>query len=335
MGDINGASVLTIAAGRADHLRNVMLGLARQTLLPLELVIAYMQEAPYQDLPEVPFPVRQIAVHGSQLPLAKARNAAAKAAVGDALIFLDVDCIPAEGLVADYTAALAHFDGVAMGEVMYLPGGVATADRHTDNFAALAVKHSDRQGPPTDGIETCSDYRCFWSLNFALRADVYAASSGFDERYCGYGGEDTDFAKSLSVAGVPMGWLKGARVYHQYHPHHMPPVHHLHSVVRNAELFAQKWGYRTMEHWLYAFMLMGLIDNSGPRIEILREPGPEHIAFTQQQSHQPYANTATVIRALKAQIAAEEASTQRAVARVFQDGGQKDLLYPGAVQAAE
>ncbi|WP_237763612.1 glycosyltransferase family 2 protein, partial [Falsirhodobacter sp. alg1] len=75
---------------------------------------------------------------------------------------------------------------------------------------------------------------------------------GFDERFTGYGGEDTDFGKTLSMAGQRIGWIAGAKVYHQYHPHHMPPVHHLHSVVRNAELFAEKWGYRTMEHWLYA-----------------------------------------------------------------------------------
>ncbi len=36
-------------------------------------------------------------------------------------------------------------------------------------FAPVAVRHSDRRGPPPDGIERCNDYRCFWSLNFAMR----------------------------------------------------------------------------------------------------------------------------------------------------------------------
>ncbi|GAA3272456.1 glycosyltransferase [Sphingomonas yabuuchiae] len=33
-------------------------------------------------------------VSGPRLPLATARNAAAEAAVGDKLVFLDMDCIP-------------------------------------------------------------------------------------------------------------------------------------------------------------------------------------------------------------------------------------------------
>ena len=130
-------------------------------------------------------------------------------------------------------------------------------------------------------------------------------SGGFDERYVGYGGEDTDFAKTLAMAGVPLAWVKGAarfRAYHQYHPHHMPPIHHLESVVRNSELFETKWGYRTMGHWLYAFRLMGLIDDRpGRPIRILRRPGEADLALTGQQSHQPYANTATVIRRLEAE----------------------------------
>ncbi|MDH2327069.1 galactosyltransferase-related protein [Cereibacter sp. SYSU M97828] len=320
------ASILTIASGRAEHLRNVMVGLSHQTVLPREMVIARMQDAPYDDLPEMPFPVRQIHVPGDELPLAAARNAAAAAATGDLLIFLDVDCIPAPTLVADYTSH--DLDGILMGEVMYLPGGANAPGWTVQDFDAVAERHSDRQGPPADGVEICTDYRCFWSLNFALRADRFRALGGFDERFTGYGGEDTDFGKTASVAGCPIGWIAGAKVYHQYHPHHMPPVHHLHSVVCNAELFAQKWGYRTMEHWLYAFMLMGLIDNSGPRIRILRAPDEDDIAFTRQEAHMPYANTRRILNALKQQRGLD-------IAAGSADPGQKALLVPGGAVAAE
>jgi hypothetical protein len=99
--------------------------------------------------------------------------------------------------------------------------------------------------------------------------------------------------------------MKGGLAYHQYHPHHMPPVHHLDSVVRNAELFEAKWGYRTMGHWLYAFKVMGLIDDTPDRpIRILRRPEADDFALTGQQSHQPYSNSASVIRFLEAQAAA-------------------------------
>jgi GT2 family glycosyltransferase len=296
-------SVVTLAGGRPDHLHNLVLGLSRQAELPLELIIAVMQDELYV-LPETPFPVRQIMAGGGGLPLATARNAAARAASGDVLIFLDTDCIPTPELTGDYRRGLETLDGLLMGEVMYLPGGVAAPGWDYATFAKVGVKHSDRHGPPSAPIEPCADYRCFWSLSFAMRRKTFLATGGFDEDYTGYGGEDTDFGKTLSLQGVPIAWLQGALAYHQYHPHHMPPVHHVASVVRNAQLFERKWGYRTMGHWLYAFRLMGLIDDSpGAPIRILRDPSADDMALTGQQSDQPYANTATVIRLLEARAA--------------------------------
>jgi GT2 family glycosyltransferase len=298
-------SVVTLAGGRPDHLRNLVIGLARQTVAPAELIVAVMQDATYA-LPEAPFPIRQLLIAGDDLPLAEARNAAARAASGELLVFLDMDCIPTPTLVADYDRQLRDLDGLMMGEVMYLPGGATDGEWRSDDFDAVAVRHSDRRGPPPEGLELCNDYRCFWSLNFAMRRSTFFRVGGFHEGYRGYGGEDTDFGKVLDVAGVPIAWIKGGLAHHQYHPHHMPPVHHLDSVVRNTELFEKRWGYRTMGHWLHAFRLMGLVDDTAGRpIRVLRRPDEHDLALTGQQSHQPYANTATVIQALEARIAAE------------------------------
>ncbi len=293
-------SVVTLAGGRPDHLRNLVIGLTRQTQPPVELIVAVIQDSAY-DLPDAPFPIRQLMIAGGDLPLATARNAAAGAAKGDSLIFLDMDCIPTPTLVADYARRLAELDGLLMGEVMYLPGGATAGTWDSAGFADVAVRHSDRRGPPAEGIELCNDYRCFWSLNFAMRRDTFLRVGGFHEGYRGYGGEDTDFGKVLDTAGVPIAWIRGGLAHHQYHPHHMPPVHHIDSVVRNAELFETRWGYRTMGHWLYAFRLMGLVDDAeGAPIRILRRPDADDFALTGQQSHQPYANTASVIRVLEA-----------------------------------
>jgi len=313
-------SVLTLAGGRPGHLQNVVLGLSRQTQVPAELVVAVLQDAPY-DLPDAPFPVRQIMVpDAGALPLAAARNAAVREARGEALVFLDMDCIPAPELVADYAGYLAQEDGLLMGEVMYLPAGAAGPGWSMERFAEVAVRHSDRRGPPPAGIERCADYRCFWSLNFAMTRAAFERTGGFDERYRGYGGEDTDFGKVVDEAGIPIAWVKGALSYHQHHAHHMPPVHHIDSVVRNAEVFEAKWGYRTMGHWLHAFRLMGLVDDTAGRpIRVLRRPGEDDLALTRQQSHQPYANSASVIRLLEARVAeaaapAAPASTSLAAA---------------------
>ncbi|SFL97454.1 glycosyltransferase family 2 protein [Methylorubrum salsuginis] len=300
-------SVVTLAKGRPAHLRNVLRGLERQTQKPAEFVVAVMQDALY-DLPEVGFPVRQIRVEGTELPLAAARNRGVAASTGEAIAFLDVDCIPTPGFVAEYAQGLSELDGLLMGEVLHLPEHATLRDWDYDDLARVAEKHSDRRGPPASGIEICTDYRCFWSLNFAMSRATFEAVGGFDERYVGYGGEDTDFGKLLDRRGVPIAWMKGALAYHQYHPHHMPPIHHLDSVVRNAELFEAKWGYRTMGHWLYAFKVMGLIDDTPDRpIRILRRPDAADLALTGQQSHQPYTNSASVIRALEARARETEA----------------------------
>ncbi|ACB78472.1 glycosyl transferase family 2 [Methylorubrum populi BJ001] len=309
-------SVVTLAKGRPAHLRNVLLGLERQTQKPAEFVVAVMQDALY-DLPEVGFPVRQIRVEGTELPLAAARNRGVAASSGDRIAFLDVDCIPTPGFVAEYAQGLSALDGLLMGEVLHLPEHATFGDWDYDGLARVAEKHSDRRGPPASGIEICSDYRCFWSLNFAISRATFEAVGGFDERYTGYGGEDTDLGKILDRRGIPIAWMKGALAYHQYHPHHMPPIHHLDSVVRNAELFEAKWGYRTMGHWLHAFRVMGLIDDTPDRpIRILRRPDAADLALTGQQSHQPYTNSASVIRHLEARAREAEPAPEPAIAPV-------------------
>ena len=134
-------STLTIVRGRRAHLENVIAGLARQTLLPAELVIGVMDGASFEDLPDPGFPVRQVLVQGDDLPLAAARNAVARAATGDVLVFVDVDCIPAGTLLADYAARVTPGAGLFMGEVMYLPAMPASAAAWRRALDAVRAGH--------------------------------------------------------------------------------------------------------------------------------------------------------------------------------------------------
>ena len=274
-------------------------GLTQQAHPPRELIIGYMQDSPFENLPDANFPIRQIHIEGEELPLAKARNRVARIALAEVLVFLDVDCIPGPDVTEVYGRLARPGQGLLMGEVMYLPSG---ANRDGWSFAAfdrVAERHSDRAGPPTDPISRCNDYRCFWSLNFAMHRLDWDRSGGFDERYTGYGGEDTDFGQTLDQAGIRISWVQGAKVYHQYHPHCMPPIHHIPAILRNTEIFAQKWGHRTMEHWLHGFHMMGLIAEREGVLVQLREPSDEDFALCRQQEHMPYANTARVLRILR------------------------------------
>ena len=293
-------SICTLAHGREGHLRNLVRGLDASKQKPSELVIAVMQDAHY-DLPDVGFPVRQIMLGSSGIPLAAARNRAAAEAIGGTLIFLDVDCIPHPDLIDDYIVASSAGPGVVMGEVTYLPASTDTESLNFAMFDGVGCKHSERAGPPESLIGACGDYRQFWSLNFAMFAKDFAAIRGFDERFIGYGGEDTDFARKATTGGLKLWWARGAKAYHQYHPHHMPPVHHIDSVIANAHRFLDKWGEPTMQHWLRAFVLMGLAEKRDGRWMKLREPNDYDLAITRQQSDQPYASSSEVLEALEAE----------------------------------
>ncbi len=291
-------SVCTLAHGRNQHLANMVKGLCQSKRPPCELVIAVLQDEKY-DLPATSFPIRQIVLGSHGIPLALGRNTAARNARSELLVFLDLDCIPHPCLIGDYAQMADTHSGIMMGEVGYLPAGATDSGIDFGHFDAVAEKHSERAGPPQTPSAPCNDYRCFWSLNFAMTARDFTRSGGFDESFEGYGGEDTDFARGAVSAGLPIWWLRGAKAYHQYHPHHMPPVHHLRSVVANAEHFRRKWGHPTMQHWLRAFTLMGLIERSEDGWRILREPTEEDLALTRQQERQPYASSAAVLEQLE------------------------------------
>ena len=134
-------SVLTIARGREAHLHNVIRGLAAQTVPPREVVIAAMQDDPYDGLPDAPFPIHQIQVTrpDGELPLAAARNAVAAKASGTVLAFVDVDCIPHPKLVADVAEACHDGRGLVMGEVAYLPKGATEGGLDFAHFDKIGV----------------------------------------------------------------------------------------------------------------------------------------------------------------------------------------------------
>ena len=123
------ASVVTLASGREGHLENLLAGLNHSRRRPKEVVLVCMNGwRPATGIRAgLRFPVREVPVEsaGGGLPLAAARNAGAHAARSGKLIFLDVDCIPGPNLIWSFSEALESFDGLLMGEVMYLPPGAA------------------------------------------------------------------------------------------------------------------------------------------------------------------------------------------------------------------
>ena len=271
-------SVLTLVRGRAECLRNLMRGLAGQTLRPRELIVAWMQPEPAPDLPDPGCPIRHVIVPGERMPLAAARNRAADRASADLLVFLDVDCIPSPTLVAAYAEAAATARGLLLGEVLYLPPGASAHDPAT--LDRLAQAHPARPAPPASGLRPEPDAGQLWGLSFAVAAADWRAIGGMDEAYDGYGGEETDFAARLAATGLPTYWVGGARAYHQHHPVHVPPLQHFAPILANAARFHARHGRWCMTYWLGQFRDAGLIawDEDAPAIRPIRPPTEAEIA---------------------------------------------------------
>ena len=255
-------AVLTLAGGRDAQLAHLAAGLEAGDEPPAELVVADLggrSRIPGTDR----FPTRVVNLDTSGgLPLAEARNAAAATTEADRLVFLDVDCVPARGMVAGYRAALDAFHGIVMGGVSYgRPGELPPGGE----------PHPARPLPPP-GVTPTDRYDLFWSLSFAITRQHWEQIGGFDPGYRGYGAEDTDFAFAARAAGVPLAWAGGAECFHLHHRQQIPPVDRLDAVVANARRFRERWGEWPFPGWLRQMADEGFVDwePDGERLEILR-----------------------------------------------------------------
>jgi len=262
-------AVITLVAGRHPHLALQQRGLADGTRHPDHYIVVALDDpavaevvrdrSPAADLTMVP-------LAAGRLPLATARNIGARRALADdaeLLVFLDVDCVPGPTLLDRYTetAGIAETAGdraLLCGTVAYLPPPPPKG-YELDDLPELAPPHPGRPRPADGEILRGGDHRLFWSLSFALTADTWRHTGGFCEGYTGYGGEDTDFARTAAARGVNLWWVGGAPAYHQHHPVSHPPVEHLDDILRNGALFHQRWGTWPMENWLRDFARLGLI----------------------------------------------------------------------------
>ncbi len=272
-------SVLTLTHNRTHHLRNLLKGLVRSSLMPDECIVVHMNETaePLSDLAErLPFPCYHHSYRSevSNLPLAQARNFAAQQASGDVLLFLDVDCVPCEVMIEAYEqAAEAAPNAILMGSVRYLQQTLG--DRWTEpSLLSQSKPHPQRNISRVASLIAEPDYSLFWSLSFCLHQNTFEQLGRFSECYPSYGAEDTDFAWKARSRAIPLLWVPDALSFHQYHQSETPPWNNFHSIVYNAKVFRRRWGHWPMENWLSVFAEEGYLDweVSGDRLEIIRVP---------------------------------------------------------------
>lgn len=259
-------AVITPVKGRHEHLRLQRRGLRRSTTPVDAHVVVCMGDddaggvaAAETGPPTTPI---HLSVPGTRLPLAAARNAGAEWAIesgAELLMFLDVDCIPAPGMVRRYVRCAGEDPAPRLlcGSVAYLPPAAA-GGYDLDRLRELADPHPARPSPAEEETIRGGDARLFWSLSFAVRPDVWERIGGFCEEYRGYGGEDTDFGQCAAAAGIRLDWIGGAEAFHQFHPVSDPPVEHVDDVLANARIFFGRWGWWPMTGWLTEFQRLGL-----------------------------------------------------------------------------
>lgn len=260
-----GLGLVTIVHGRHAHLRRQLSWVAALDPRPRMHVVVSMGDpgvaplvAGRSDTQLVELPPRP------DLPLSAARNrgvAVAEAGGCHAVALLDVDCLPEPSLVGDYVARLSAVDpdagpAVVTGRVRYLPEGLTDEDYSPEGLAEVGRDHPLRVVPQGADL-VAADPNLLWSLNIASSILDWHRIGGFDERYVGYGGEDTDFGYRLRAAGGRLWWARGAGVFHQWHPSSSPPVQHAASIARNANLFRSQWGVDPMPGWLTAMQESG------------------------------------------------------------------------------
>ncbi len=134
-----------------------------------------------------------------------ARNAGARAARGEILLFTDADCEPAPDWLERMLAPFA--DPAAAGaQGAYLTRQRSLAAR----FAQLEFEDRYRLQAKNARISMVATYAA------AYRRDIFLENGGFDERFTEANNEDAEFSYRLHGKGKKLVFVPLARTYHRH-----------------------------------------------------------------------------------------------------------------------
>jgi glycosyltransferase involved in cell wall biosynthesis len=189
---------------------------------------------------------------------AAARNRGAAAARGDVLVFLDCDCVPQQGWLAELLAGLERCPIV--GGSLGLPPGLSLTAR-ADYYCGWYHVHPARPG---------GHVRQHPPGNLCVRREVFAATDGFVERQpIAYAHEELAWQAHSQRSGACIHFAPRAVVHHR----NRPGLGNL--LARNY-----RWGYSSIAAkaesgvarlgWLYRFPLLGVL--LGPVVSVASTP---------------------------------------------------------------
>lgn len=204
------ASVIIPSYNRAAALERTLLALAEQTLPPDAFEVVVVDDGSVDGSADKAAArqflcdVRLLRQH-NRGPAA-ARNAGARGARADLLVFLDADMIPAPGLVEAYVTAFAmQPEAIHIGRILAWPAAFETL---FDRVTRVEMTHD---------LGAARRELAFYHLasgNFALGAGIFRRLGGFDEALRMT--EDTDLGYRAEQGGVPIRYCAGAVGYHNH-----------------------------------------------------------------------------------------------------------------------
>ena len=174
-----------------------------------------------------PFTVRTVWQEDRGFGAARARNAGARAAAHEVLLFLDGDMLPE----ADWLSAHARWhhvvpDALTLGLRAHVPVDGVDADAIRNRpgtleelFAGRRVDRAwfERYWRKTDDLTSKADdlFRMVVSANLGVRRGFFELVGGFDESFTEWGGEDTEFGYRAFTRGGLFVPVRDGFAWHQ------------------------------------------------------------------------------------------------------------------------
>ncbi len=200
-------SVVIPAYNAADTLPATLAALCGQTVPPQDVEVIVVDDGSTDDTAHLAscHPVRLIRQE-NQGPAA-ARNAGAKAAKGEVLVFTDADCEPEPAFLAEILRPFADAG------VTGVQGAYRTRQQGiTPRFAQAEFEDRYAFASRFPCLDLVATYAA------AFRRDVFLATGGFDEAFPVANNEDTEFSYRLHQAGHRLVFAPGAVVFHRHPP---------------------------------------------------------------------------------------------------------------------
>ena len=136
-----------------------------------------------------------------------ARNRGVMEARGAILAFTDDDCLPTPEWLESLVKALSNHPDVVVGGITF-NGLLSNIYSETSQLILTMVYEHFNSGP--NGAYFLA------SNNIACRRALYRAAGGFDTEFPVPGAEDREFCDRCRMQGVPLIWVRDARLEHRH-----------------------------------------------------------------------------------------------------------------------